>query len=99
MFISILKITIFIPGAQSLKEKRRVLKRIKDILKNKFNISIAEVGDMNLWQRATLGIAIVGNDTAFTDSVVNSITQFIRAENNCEIINETRETISMGNFV
>lgn len=99
MFVSILKITIFIPGSQGLKDKRRVLKHLKDILRNKFNISIAEVGDMDLWQKATVGIAIVGNDTAFTDSVVDSITQFIRSENKCEIINEIRETISMGNFV
>lgn len=99
MFIGILKITIFISDAQSLKDKRKVLRRLRDILRNKFNISIAEVGDLNLWQRATLGIAIVGNDAGFTDSVVNSIAQLIRAENNCEIINEIRETISIGNFV
>lgn len=99
MFIGILKITIFIPGAQNLKDKRRVLRRLRDILKHKFNISIAEVDDMDLWQRATLGIAVVGNNIAFTDSVVNSIMQFIRSENSCEIINETRETISIGNFV
>ncbi len=99
MFVSVLKITIFIPGARSLKDKRMVLKRLKDILRNKFNISVAEVGDMDLWQKATVGIALVGNDTAFVDSVADSIMQFIRRENNCEIINERRETISIRDFV
>ncbi len=99
MFVSVLKVTIFIPGAQSLKDKRMVLKHLKDVLKNKFNISVAEVGDMDLWQKATVGIAVVGNDTAFVESVTDSIMQVIRKENKCEVINEIRETISIGNFV
>jgi uncharacterized protein YlxP (DUF503 family) len=99
MFISVLKITIFLPNAQNLKDKRRVLKRLKDVLRNRFNISVAEVEDMDLWQKATIGIAVVGNVSAFTDSVINSVMQFIKAENDCEVISETRETIPMGNFV
>lgn len=98
MFISVLKVTLFIPGAQSLKDKRRVLKRLKDKMKNKFNISIAEVEDMDLWQRSTLGVAVVGNDNSFTDSVLDSIRKFISSEKDLEIIGETKETISMGNF-
>jgi len=98
MFISILKVTLFIPGSQNLKDKRRVLKRIKDKMKNKFNVSIAEVDDMDLWQKSTMGIAVVGNDMAFTESMIDSILHFIRMENDCEIINERKETISVGNF-
>jgi len=59
MVVGICAIEIVLPYAQSLKDKRRVLKGLKDRLRSRHNISMAEVDGQDLWQRATLGIAAV----------------------------------------
>jgi uncharacterized protein YlxP (DUF503 family) len=84
MLLGTLRIVLQIPQSRSLKAKRQVVKGIKDRLKNKFNISIAEVDDNDLWQRATLGIAIVANESRFIDEVLTSVENHIAA--NPEVI-------------
>jgi hypothetical protein len=60
MVIAVLSVELFIPYSQSLKDKRMVLRRIKDRLQ-KFNVSVAEIGHQDLWQRAGLGIVSISN--------------------------------------
>ena len=59
MVVGVLSIDLLIPGCHSLKEKRHVLKKITESLRSRFNISIAEVGCGDLWQRALLACAAV----------------------------------------
>jgi uncharacterized protein YlxP (DUF503 family) len=61
MIVGLLTIELFIPGSQSLKEKRMVLRRIKDRVK-KFNIAVSEVEHHDLWQRAGLAVVTVSTD-------------------------------------
>ncbi|MBI1892636.1 MAG: DUF503 domain-containing protein [Candidatus Rokubacteria bacterium] len=63
-------VELHLPGVSSLKEKRHVLKGIKERVKNRFNVSIAEVDLNDTWQRATLGIACVSNDSRHADEQV-----------------------------
>ena len=77
MNVGICKIRLRLPENQSLKGKRRVLKSITARLKNKFNVSVAEVGDQDLWQLATLGICCVSNDQRFTNEVLSKVVDFI----------------------
>lgn len=65
------------PENQSLKGKRRVLKPITARVANKFNVSIAEVDDNDLWQLATIGICFVSNDNRYTNEVLSKIVDFI----------------------
>jgi uncharacterized protein YlxP (DUF503 family) len=58
MVIALLSVELFIPYSQSLKDKRMVLRRIKDRLQ-KFNVAVAEVAHQDLWQRAGLGIVVI----------------------------------------
>jgi uncharacterized protein len=64
--IALLSVELHLPGARSLKDKRMVVKGIKDRLK-KFNVSVAEVDHLDLWQRAGLGIVMISNTTAAVD--------------------------------
>ncbi len=64
---------IFIPESSSLKTKRMILRSIKDKIRGDFNVSIAEVDNQNLWQRALLGISIVSNDKKYANRVLNKI--------------------------
>ena len=60
--IALLTLDIHIPHAQSLKDKRMVVRRLKDRLRSKFNVSVSEVDHQDLWQRSSLSVVTVGSD-------------------------------------
>jgi len=71
MIIGVVKIQLHLPGAGSLKDKRKIILSLKDKIRGKFNVSIAELEDNDLWQRCTMGMAIISNDTAFANAVLS----------------------------
>jgi uncharacterized protein len=77
MVVGVCKLSLMIEGSASLKEKRQVLRHIKDKVQNKFNCAIAEVGDQDLLQSAELGFAVVSNELGFTQSMVQKILQYV----------------------
>lgn len=77
MVVGVLRLTVFLPENHSLKGKRQVLRSIKDRVRRKFNVSIAESADHDLWQRAELGICQVGSDRAFVDGALREVISFI----------------------
>jgi hypothetical protein len=74
MHIGLLTLEIFIPDSHSLKEKRIVLRSLKDRLR-KFNVSIAECEHQDLWQRATLGIVSISSDHLILEKTLNSVVE------------------------
>ncbi|MFH1220725.1 MAG: DUF503 domain-containing protein [Candidatus Eisenbacteria bacterium] len=86
MVIGTCKLTLHIPDGGSLKAKRSVLRRLKDRVKNKFNVSIAEVGDCDLWQRSTLGIATVSKDSVFANQVISNVVSLIESDVDISVI-------------
>ena len=66
MIVGLLSVELFIPHAQSLKDKRMVLRSIKDRLK-KFNVAVAEVEHQDAWQRAGLGVVAISTTTDHVD--------------------------------
>lgn len=74
MHIGLLTLEIFIPDAHSLKEKRIVLRSLKDRLR-KFNISIAECAHQDLWQRSTLGIVSISSDHLILEQMLNAVVE------------------------
>jgi uncharacterized protein YlxP (DUF503 family) len=76
MVVALLHVELFIPGAQSLKEKRMVLRRIKDRVK-KFNIAVAEVEHQDLWQRAALAVVTVSTDQQHADRELAAVAEEI----------------------
>ncbi len=95
MVIGVCKMTILLHGNQSLKGKRRVLKSIMGKVKNRFNLSVAEVGANDLWQRAEIGFAAIGNDRAFINSVIDKALCFIEALEMGEVTDHQIELISL----
>jgi uncharacterized protein len=86
MRVAISVVEVHIPAANSLKGKRRVLKSLIQRLRNRFNISVSEIGLQDLWQRAELGLAVVCYNGAGADRIMEQIFSFIEAENEIEII-------------
>jgi uncharacterized protein len=68
--IALLTLDIHIPHAQSLKDKRMFVRRIKDRLRAKFNVSVSEVDHQELWQRSQISVVIVGSDEGFLHKVL-----------------------------
>jgi uncharacterized protein len=79
MTVGIARIALFLPASHSLKDKRMVLRRVKSRVRDKFNAAIAEVGDNDLWQRAALGITVVGNDRTFTEAALDEVIRLVRS--------------------
>ncbi len=77
MNVGVCKISLRLPGNLSLKGKRRVLKSITTRVGSKFNVSVAEVDDHDLWQLATIGICCVSNDKRHTNEVLSRVVNFI----------------------
>lgn len=94
MVVGICEIDLLIHNTASLKDKRGILKGIIEKTKNKFNISIAEVGDNNVWQRSQIGFCVIGNDMCHVNSSLDKTIDFI--DNLClaEIINHRIEIIN-----
>ena len=84
--IGILSFQILIAGSQSLKEKRRVLKSIKDRIRAQFNVSIAEIDSMDKWQIAALGVCMIGNDKPYLDGTLQKIAQCLVAMGGFELL-------------
>lgn len=94
MVVGICRIELRIPQTHSLKAKRQVLRKIKDRVKNKFNVSIAEVGENDKWQSSLLGLALVGNDRRQINSALDVVINFIENLNAAEIINSELEILN-----
>jgi uncharacterized protein YlxP (DUF503 family) len=94
MTVGIARVTLFLGEAHSLKEKRMVLRRIKDLTRNKFNVSLAQVSEDDRWQRAVLGIALVGSDRRFAESALDEVLRFIRGH--VQVSNEEKELQTFG---
>ncbi len=77
MVVGTLKIEFRLHDNRSLKGKRKVVKSIVDKVKSRFNLSIAEIGSNDIWQKIELGISAVGNDRRHIDSSLNRVLSYI----------------------
>jgi len=77
MIVGVCTIDLRIPGTDSLKGKRSVVRKIKERVKNTFNVSIAEVEDLDKLQRVGLGVALVSNDASHVHSTLSKVVNFI----------------------
>lgn len=91
MVVGLASIYIHIPESRSLKSKRRFIKRIKDKVKNRFNVSIAEVDHNDLWQRTTLGVSVATNEKQFANQVLSEVVDLISKENGVQILDYSIE--------
>jgi len=95
MVIGVCKLDLRIPENHSLKEKRHVLRKLIDRVKTRFNVSISEVGDNDLWQRAQMGFCTVGNDRRHINSSLDKVIDFIEQMNLVEMVHTEIEIISL----
>jgi uncharacterized protein YlxP (DUF503 family) len=77
MVVGVGAVDLYIPEVHGLKEKRSVVRRVVERTRNRFSLSVAEVGHLDLHQKATIGFAVVTNDARLADSILNRVVDFI----------------------
>jgi uncharacterized protein YlxP (DUF503 family) len=77
MFVGVLRLTLHLPEPGSLKSKRHLVRSAIDRVKARFNVSIAEVAENDLWQKSVIGVAAVGNDHAFVNESLDKVADFV----------------------
>ena len=95
MVIGTLKIEFYLSDNRSLKGKRKVIRSMVDKVKSRFNVSIAEVGSNDMWQKIELGISAVGNDRRHIDSSLSHVLGFLEALYLAQIVNTEIEIFNV----
>jgi uncharacterized protein YlxP (DUF503 family) len=86
MFVGTARAEFHIPWATSLKAKRSVVQSLKQRISSRFNVSIAKLDHLDLWQRASLGVAVISNDREVVDQVLSAIMRLCEAESRAVLI-------------
>ena len=94
MHIGVLQFTLEIPYAASLKDKRRVVKSMKDRIRRNFNVSIAEIDDLDEWTRATLGAVMAGRDVAYINGALDKLINALENERDATLADHQLEIVS-----
>ena len=92
MTVGTLRVEFLVAGASSLKDKRRVVKGLKDRIRHRFNVSVAEVDFQELWQRSAIGVAAVGTDGAFIAEVFGKVLALVRRDHSVQVLRHDMET-------
>jgi uncharacterized protein YlxP (DUF503 family) len=93
MIVGRMTVTLNIPGARSLKDKRRVIKSLIARIQNRHNAAVAEVGDNDKWQACRLGVAVVSNQGGHADRQLAAIMSMIDREQNILVVDYETELI------
>lgn len=95
MVVGTIKIEFHLSDNRSLKGKRKIVKSMVGKVRSRFNVSIAEVGSNDKWQKIELGISAVGNDRRHIDSSLNTILEFLDSLYLAEIVSTDMEIINL----
>jgi uncharacterized protein len=96
MTVGIARVTFRLHGNQSLKDKRKVVKSLVEKSRNRFGVSVAEVADQDVHQRATIGVAVIGNDGRTLNSLLDRVVDFMDSMGLAEMLDREIELIPLG---
>jgi len=96
VFVGVARLVLSIPGARSLKDKRRVVKSLKDRVRARLPVSLAEVGELERYQVATLGLAVVSNEAARCSEVLAAAAGMARVARDAVLADVATEVVTFG---
>ena len=86
---------LFLPNSHSLKAKRQVARSVATRIRNQFNVTVAEADDNDLWQRLTLGVCCLSNDTRHANEILSNVVAFVeKSRDDLELLDYETEIIS-----
>jgi hypothetical protein len=86
MIVGVLQLELYIGDAMSLKDKRRVVKSLKDRIAHRHNVSVAEVGALDQHRRSILAVAMVSNDSGYVEGALSKLVDFVRTVSKAELV-------------
>ena len=86
MFVAVLQATLSLYASQSLKEKRYVVNSVRDRLRQRFNVALAETGEQDRWGRAELSIVTVAGSRVGCEKTMNAVTNFLDGDGRFELV-------------
>ncbi|GAB4260680.1 MAG: hypothetical protein Kow0092_09650 [Deferrisomatales bacterium] len=95
MVVGVATIELHLHGVNSLKEKRGIVRRVVERVRNRFPVSAAEVDHMDLHRRATIGLAVVSNDARLADSILNKVLDFVEGLHLAEVVGADLEVLHL----
>lgn len=93
MIVGLLTLDLHLLEADSLKSKRLLIKSLKDRIRNRYNVSIAEVDAHNLWQRSVIAMACVANEKRLINQIFEDVRKLIQSIPSVELIDSTMEML------
>ncbi len=99
MVVGLARLVIFLPENHSLKEKRQAITKIVERTKGRFNISIMEIDQTNLWQKATVGFAVIGVKQDHVNSTIENVSRFIESMYIGKVIGSRTEIMVIGDEI
>ncbi|MEN6616026.1 MAG: DUF503 domain-containing protein [Syntrophorhabdus sp.] len=99
MVVGVSRVDLFFPENHSLKDKRQILRKVIEKTRGKFNISIIEVDQSNLWQRARIGFSVTGVRQDHVSSVIENVHEYIESLYLAEIVDTSCEIIVIGDEI
>ncbi len=93
MVIGLCTVELHFPDSQSLKAKRQILSSLTTRLRGKFNVSVAEVDEQDLWQKAILGIACIANESGRVNQVLDQALNMVQVNPSLELLRSHRELL------
>ncbi len=86
MFVGVVRVELHLPGAGSLKEKRAVVRGLKERIRTRVHAAVAEVDHQDLWQRAALGVAVVSGERRQVDEMLQSVRNLVLGTPGAELL-------------
>ena len=93
MIVGTLRLALFIGESSSLKDRRRVVKSLKDRIRTRFNVSVADVGDQDVWQRVILGVAVVTSDRRFANEILSKVLDVVAGDPRADVVGQRMSVI------
>ena len=91
MIVGLIRWQLTIPGCQSLKEKRMVVRSLKDRIRHRFNVSVSETDHQDVWTRAELSVAVVTGERAFAETVLDKVERLVLSEGRALVTTSQRD--------
>src|ERR1035437_3092950 len=96
MWIAVLRIHLLVPGSRSLKDRRQAVRSLKERLRGRFDVACNEVGDLQSWNRAFLGISAVANEKTVLQELMAAISRYVQNDANVQVTGVDQDVFNYG---
>ena len=94
MWLAVVRLDLLVPGSRSLKDRRQAVKSLKERLKHRYEVACAEVGSLDSWNRASLGLAAVANEKALLQDLASDLIRYTQNDPHVQLTGVEKDFFS-----